>query len=126
MSLISSFWDGFIEKLEINKKNNPVMYPLLKYAKPIELTDNKITLSVDSPGAQEFLEKRSKEIETAFFNHSKKRIEIKFLVKIPSKKSVTLPLLTFEPSIEDVFVNRKHNLCMRSNNVFDVIFIVQA
>lgn len=113
MSLISSFWDGFIEKLGKNKENNPVMYPLLKYANPIELTEGKITVSVDSPGAQEFLEKRSKEIETALFDHSQKRIEVEFIIKIPSKKSITSPLLSFEPSIEDIFVksglNKKYN-----------------
>lgn len=113
MSLLSSFWDGFIEKLGENKENNPVMYPLLKQAKLIELTDDKITLSVGSPGAQEFLEKRSSEIEAAFFDHSQKKIEIEFIIKIPSKKSVSPPLLSFEPSIEDVFVksglNKKYN-----------------
>ena len=113
MSLISSFWDGFIEKLGKNKENNPVMYPLLKYANPIELTESKITVSVDSPGAQEFLEKRSKEIETALFDHSQKRIEVEFIIKTPSKKSIAPPLLSFEPSIEDIFVksglNKKYN-----------------
>jgi len=113
MSLISSFWNRFIEKLEKNKENNPVMYPLLKYAKPIKLTEDKIIISVDSPGAQEFLEKRSKEIDAALFDHSQKRIEVEFIIRIPSKKSITPPLLSFEPSIEDVFVksglNKKYN-----------------
>lgn len=113
MSLISSFWDGFIEKLGKSKDNNPVTYPLLKYAKPIELTEDIITVSVDSPGAQEFLEKRANEIEAALFDHSKKKIKIKFIIKIPSKKNISPPLLSFEPSIEDVFVksglNKKYS-----------------
>lgn len=113
MSLISSFWDGFIEKLGKNKENNQVVYPLLKQAKIIKLEENKITLSVNSPGAQEFLEKRINKIEDDFFNHSQKRTEIEIVVKIPSKKNVVSPLLSFEPSIEDVFaksgLNRKYN-----------------
>ncbi len=103
MSLISSFWNGFIEKLEKNKQNNPVTYPLLKHAIPIELTENKIVVSVDSQAAQEFLAKRASEIETAFFNHSQKKVEIEFIIKPPSKKKVDPPLFSFEPSIEDVF-----------------------
>lgn len=103
MSLLSSFWDGFIEKLEINKQNNPVMYPLLKHANPIELTENKIIVSVDSPGAQEFLAKRAAEIERALFNHSQKKIEIEFVISPPSKKKVDPPLFSFEPSVEDIF-----------------------
>lgn len=113
MSLISSFWDGFIEKLGKNKENNQVVYPLLKQAKIIKLEENKITLSVNSPGAQEFLEKRINKIEDDFFNHSQKRIEIEIVVKIPSKKNAVSPLLSFEPTIEDVFaksgLNRKYN-----------------
>ncbi len=113
MSLISSFWDGFIEKLEKNKKNNPVMYPLLKNAGPIELKENKIIVSVNSPGAQEFLAKRTAEIESAFFDHSQKKVEIEFIIKTPSKKKADPPLLSFEPSIEDIFIksglNNKYN-----------------
>lgn len=111
MSLISSSWEGFIEKL--GKENNPVVYPLLKQAKIITANDDKITFSIGSSAAREFLEKRTTEIELAFFNYSQKKIEIEFIVKAPSKKSVAPPLLSFEPSIEDVFaksgLNKKYN-----------------
>ncbi|MBI5123687.1 chromosomal replication initiator protein DnaA [Candidatus Roizmanbacteria bacterium] len=124
MSLLSSFWDGFIEKLEKNKENNPVTYPLLKYANPIKFTENKIIVSVDSLVAQEFLAKRTIEIENAFFNHSQKKVEIEFIIKPPSnKKKVDSPLLSFEPSIEDIFaksgLNNKYsfdNFAVSSTN----------
>lgn len=103
MSLLSSFWDGFLDKLEKSKQNNPVIYPLLKHARPVELTENKIVVSVDSPGAKEFLAKRTAEIESALFDHSQKKIEVEFIVKAPSKKKDEPPLLTFEPSVEDIF-----------------------
>jgi chromosomal replication initiator protein len=113
MSLISSFWNEFIEKLGKNKKNNPVMYPLLKNAGPVEFLENKIIISVDSPGAQEFLAKRITEIESAFFNHSQKKVEIKFIIKPSTKKRIDPPLFSFEPSMEDVFtksgLNNKYN-----------------
>lgn len=113
MSLISSYWDGFIKELGKNKDNDPVIYPLLKQSKIVKLTDDKITLSVVSSGAHEFLAKRVSKIESAFFDHSQKKIEIDFIIKIPSKKSVVPPLLSFEPSIEDVFakagLSKKYN-----------------
>jgi len=113
MSLLPSFWDGFIEKLEKSKQNNPVMYPLLKHARPIELTENKITVSVDSQAAKDFLAKKTTEIEAALFDHSQKKINIKFVIRPPSKKKVDSPLLSFEPSIEDIFsksgLNNKYN-----------------
>jgi len=113
MSLLSSYWEGFIKKLGEKEDKNSVLPSLLKQAKIVSLTDNIITLSVVSQGAYDFLEKRIDKIETDFFNHSQQRIEIKFLIKAPSKKNIIPPLLSFEPSIEDVFVksglNKKYN-----------------
>jgi len=114
MSLISSYWESFVKKLvEENKDKRSVIPSLLNQAKIVELNDDKISLSVASPGAYDFLAKRSHEIEQRFFNHSQKKIEIEFIVKMPSKKTVSAPLLSFEPSIEDVFakagLNKKYN-----------------
>ena len=113
MSLLSSYWNGFIENLGKNKENSPVMYPLLKQAKVVKFTDNKVTLSITSPGAQIFLEKRTNEIEASFFEFTQKKIEIDFIIKISTNKTVTAPLLSFEPSIEDVFtkagLSKKYN-----------------
>jgi len=114
MSLLSSFWNGFIEKLEKSKQNNPVTYPLLKHAHPVELTEKKIVVSVDSQAAQEFLAKRTNEIEASLFSHSQKKLEIDFILKpLSNKKKLYPPLLSFEPSMEDVFaksgLNHKYN-----------------
>src|SRR3989339_1495075 len=113
MSLLSSYWEGFIKKLGEKEDKNSVLPSLLKQAKIVSLTDNIITLSVVSQGAYDFLEKRIDKIESDFFNHSQQRIEIKFLIKAPSKKNIIPPLLSFEPSIEDIFVksglNKKYN-----------------
>jgi len=114
MSLLSSYWESFVKKLvEENRDRRSVIPSLLNQAKIIELTDDKITLSVASPGAYDFLEKRITEIEVAFFDHSQKKIKIEFIVKIPTKKNVVAPLLSFEPSIEDVFakagLNKKYS-----------------
>ncbi len=113
MSLISSYWDAFIKNLGESKDSNPVMYPLLKQAKIVRADDEKITLSVSSSGAQEFLQKRSGEIEASFFGYSQKKVQIEFTIKTPTKKIVAAPLLSFEPSIEDISVkaglNKKYN-----------------
>lgn len=112
MSLIPSYWDGFIQKL--GKENNPVLYPLLKYAKIISIDDEKIVLSVVSSGPYDFLTKRVGEIEQQFFNFSQKKIKLDFIIKPPTKKNIIAPLLSFEPSIEDVFakagLNKKYSI----------------
>ena len=113
MSLLSSFWESFLESFEKNKQDKSITYPLLKHSRPVELTENKLVVSVESPSTQEFLAKRSEEIETALFDHSQKKIEIEFIITPPKKKRVDSPLLSFEPSIEDVFsrsgLNNKYN-----------------
>ncbi|MDO8741566.1 MAG: chromosomal replication initiator protein DnaA [Candidatus Roizmanbacteria bacterium] len=115
MSLISSYWEVFVKKfVEENKGNRSIIPSLLNQAKIIESSDDKISLSVASPGAYDFLVKRTAEIEQLFFNHSQKKIKVEFIVKMPSKKAVFAPLLSFEPSIEDVFdkagLNKKYSL----------------
>ncbi|MFA5770613.1 MAG: chromosomal replication initiator protein DnaA [Patescibacteria group bacterium] len=113
MSLISSYWEGFLKKLEEKEGKNSVLVSLLKQAKIVNITDDKITLSVVSQGTYDFLEKRIDKIEIDFFEHSQKKIEINFTVKAPSKKNIVPPLLSFEPSIEDIFakagLNKKYN-----------------
>src|SRR3989339_659471 len=101
MSLLSSYWEGFLKKLEEKEGKNSVLVSLLKQAKIINITDDKIILSVVSQGTYDFLEKRIDKIEADFFNHSQKKVEIEFIVKMASKKTVAAPLLSFEPSIED-------------------------
>jgi chromosomal replication initiator protein len=112
MSLTSSYWDSFIQKL--GKENNPVLYPLLKYAKIISIDDEKITLSVVSSGPYDFLTKRVDKIEEQFFNFCQKKIKLDFVIKTPTKKNAITPLLSFEPSIEDIFVkaglNKKYSI----------------
>lgn len=102
-----------MESFEKNKRDKSITYPLLKHGRPIELTENKIVVSIDSPSAQEFLEKRSSEIESALFGHSQKKLAIEFVIKPPSKRRVESPLFSFEPSIDDVFVksglSKKYN-----------------
>lgn len=113
MSLTSSYWEGFVKKFGEKDNQNSVIPSLLKQTKIVEATDDKIVLSVASPGAYDFLEKRIDKIESGYFDYSQKRITVELIIKIPSKKAVTAPLLSFEPSIEDVFVkaglNKKYS-----------------
>jgi chromosomal replication initiator protein len=113
MSLLSSFWEDFLKKLENNQKNIPVLYSVLKQTKPLELTEDKIIISCENQGIRFFLEKRVGEIEKELLNHQKKKIKVEFTISPLTKKKVDSPLLTFEPSQEDLFskagLNNKYN-----------------
>ena len=104
MSFLSSLWNGFLIKLEKNQADNPVLYSVLKQLTPIELTEEKIVLSCSSQGVKSFLEKRVLEIEKELSSQLQKKITAEFMIAPKTKKKTESPLLSFEPSNEDVFI----------------------
>lgn len=113
MSLLSSFWNDFLENLEKSQDKIPVLYSILKHVKPVELTDDKIVVSCENQGARIFLDQRKAEIEQELFKHIKKSISIDFILQATEKKKTDSPLLSFEPSPEDLYtksgLNHKYN-----------------
>lgn len=101
--MLSSFWNDFLKSLEANKQKTPVLYSLLKQLKPVELTENRLTLSCNNQGFKFFLEKKTGEIENTLSQFSRKRISVSLIVAPSKKKQKDAPLLTFEPSINDLF-----------------------
>ncbi len=103
MSFLSSFWNDFLNNLELNQDKIPVLYSILKHVKPIELTEEKIIVACESPGAKIYLDQRKIEIEAEIKRHLKKNLNIEFIVQISQKKKVEAPLLSFEPAPGDLF-----------------------
>jgi len=108
MSILSSFWDQFLESLLVGKdKNNPpVIYSLSKQLHPVELTENKIILGCENTGMKFYLEsgKARAEIENAISNHAGKKIAVELqVVTSPKKKAKETPLFNFKPTLNDLF-----------------------
>lgn len=112
MSFLSSIWNGFLVDLENNKGQVPVLYSILKHVKPVELKDDKIILACENQGAKIFLEQRKGQVEGVLFQHLKKRVSVDFIMAPPHAKKVESPLLSFEPTVEDLFtragLNKKY------------------
>lgn len=104
MSLLSSFWQEFLEHLFQNKKRLPVLFSLLKQINPSEVTEDSLTLDCENQGIKIFLDKRISEIEKEIFLFSNKKIKVNLKIKEVHKKQADAPLLSFEPSQEDVLV----------------------
>ncbi len=100
MSVLSSFWNGFLERLSIDKKY-PVLLSVLKQVKPLELTDKSITVGCERQGIGSYLEKHRPQIEQELYKHLKKHLVIKFTIVETQKKPSETPLLSFAPSTED-------------------------
>lgn len=104
MSLLSSFWAGFLEYLSKNQKRIPVIFSLLKQTVPTELADTSITLTCENQGIRIFLEKRTLDIEKELFLFAQRKIGLFFLVSEPKKKQKETPLLSFEPNQDDILL----------------------
>jgi len=113
MSLLSSFWIEFLTKYENFSEKNSVLLSVLKQTKPTELTENKLFIGCNSFGVKKFLEPKTKDIEEKIFQIFKKKLSVEFTILPPQKKSSPPPLLSFEETIDDVFVraglNKKYS-----------------
>lgn len=113
MSLLSSVWSEFLEKIGQEKPNLPVLYSILKQVAPIELTEEKIILSCENQGTRLFLEPKKADVEREVSLHFKKNLSVEFVIAPPKKKKVESPLLSFEPRPEDLYtksgLNHKYN-----------------
>ncbi len=102
MSLLSSFWNGFLESLSHNQKKSPFLANVLAQVKPLKITEDSVLLGFENQGVRIYLEKRIQEIEIRLKEYAKKKIKVEFS-QIEKKKKEDPPLLSFRPSIEDIF-----------------------
>lgn len=123
MSLLGSFWNQFLAKLEEVKEKKSVLYSILKQTRPIELTEEKIIIACDSYGIKKFLDPKIKEIEDYIYKNLDRRLAVEFVIAPRQKKKSVSPLLTFEPAVEDLFIkaglNKKYsfdNFAVSSTN----------
>ncbi len=126
MFLLTSFWQQFLTKLYKIKGKNSVVVSILKQTKPIELKEKEIIIGCDSYAVKKYLDSKTKELNEVLKTHLKADLEIVFnvLEKQPvKKKQPSSPLLSFEPSIEDIYIkaglNKKYtfeNFAVSSTN----------
>ncbi len=103
MSILSSFWDQFLEPFAKNQKKAPVLFSFLKQLSPVELTENKIILGCQNPGLKFYLDKKLYDLEDAISIHAGKRLKVELIVVAAKKKNKDAPLLNFQPSLGDLF-----------------------
>ncbi|OGK12605.1 chromosomal replication initiator protein DnaA [Candidatus Roizmanbacteria bacterium RIFCSPHIGHO2_02_FULL_37_15] len=105
MSILSSFWDQFIESIAKNQKKYPLLFPLLKQIHPVELTEEKIVLSCQNQGLKFYLDKGKphEELEDSLSEQAGKRIRIELSVTSTKKRPKDAPLLNFQPTLSDLY-----------------------
>ncbi len=102
--MLTSLWNEFLGSFEKNKKDAPVIASILKQVYPLELTEGGIVLGCDNNGVKIYIEKRVGELERLLSLHLKTKTSIQIVIKPKKQKNASpAPLLTFQPSMDDVF-----------------------
>ncbi len=96
----ASFWPDFLQFLSDKEDLKPTL-GFLRQLSLIETQNNKIIINCPNQGVAFFLQKKVPLLEKYLTEHLNKQITIEFVVK-SKKKRVEEPLLSFEPSLEDV------------------------
>ncbi len=95
-------WTEFLEKFAQEK--NDLLFSFLKQGQPVSLIENTLTLSYTNQGLASYLEKRKSDIERFIEKHTGSKIQIEFIFETKQTKKEAPPILTYEPSKEDVFI----------------------
>ncbi len=104
MSILSSFWEDFLKETAINSSQKSISHQLLKTLHPVELTEEKIVLAAGNQSVKGFLDKKLFEVEAILEKHAQKKLKVEWVVEPTKKKKLKEePLLTFQPTLEDVF-----------------------
>lgn len=101
--MLQSFWQGFIQHVEKTDKKNPIIRSLLSQLHPIELTEYKIIARCENQGVKLYLEKKTLIIEQLLYSYLNKKLSIDLIIEEKKKKKEP-PLLSFQPSSEDMFL----------------------
>lgn len=112
-----AFWNEFLNYVEQNQKQNPVIYSLLKQLRPGDVADNKITLACENHGIRMYMEKKIPLIEQLLMEHTGKKMFVHLTVDVKKPKDTKVtPLLSFEPSTDDIAVKAGLNLKYHFDN----------
>lgn len=103
MSILSSFWEQFLETLNKKEEKIPVLISFLKQLKPVELSEEKVVLGCINQGLKFYFDKRPLELEDLISSYAGKRLKVELIVTSSKKKAKNTPLLNFKPNLNDLF-----------------------
>jgi len=100
--MLSSFWDSFLSSVEEKIKSNPIFLSVMQNAVVLEMKEGLIVVGVTNKGAKTYLDGKSEVLGVYLTQHvgSKTQIEVRI---IEQKQQKNAPLLSFEPSREDLY-----------------------
>ncbi len=104
--MLSSLWEGFLKEFEKRKEQTPVLVSFVHQFSPLELSNDTLVLGCENAGVKLYVEKRIKEVEHALSQHLHKPTLIQIVItqkKKSGRPTPDTPLLSFQPSLDDLF-----------------------
>lgn len=103
--MLPHIWSQFLAQVEKDfNKRQPALFLFLKQLEFVSLQENRLTLNCHNPGLRSYVEQRldlvEKELE--LFTHNKTIISL--VVSLPKKRLKETPLLSFQPSTDDILI----------------------
>ena len=101
--MLHSVWSEFLEHFKKNNGEFPVIFDLLRLTELESLTETEVGILCSDNGAKFYLERKRNDVERTISSFFKKKLTIKIIVKEKQRKREE-PLLSFQPTQEDIFV----------------------
>ncbi len=122
--MLDVFWREFLTYLSAEfAKKQPVIFLFLKQLKPTTLNNDRLVLSCTNQGLKTFFDKKIRLLEEELSRYAKKSMAIELTVLSKAKKTDEPPLLSFQPSTDDLltrsgFLNKYsfENFAVSSSN----------
>lgn len=103
--MASSVWGQFLTSSEAGfNKKQPVLFLFLKQLQLLDINNEKLVLGCNNSGLKIFIEKKLPLIEQELGNFTKKKLKIELVVAPSKKQAKDAPLLSFQPTTEDVLI----------------------
>jgi len=101
--MLHSVWNDFLEHFKKNSGEFPVVFDLLRLTELESITETEVGLLCSDNGAKFYLERKREDVERTISSFFKKKLTIRIVVKEKQRKKES-PLLSFQPTQEDVFI----------------------
>lgn len=105
-------WNDFIKFAEESPLVQKIILSTIRAMKPQEILDDKIVIVCESSGVKMFFKTRGRAIENALNMFFNKPMKLEYVVAEKKSAPVETPLLTYQPSTDDLAVkaglNRKY------------------
>jgi len=100
--MLTTFWESVVAEIQEKHEKNPIFSSIISGVHPVEISDDTIIIGCPSLGAKQYLDGKTMVVEDVVSFKAGKKTLVSFIV-VAETKTVTGPLLDFQPTKEDIY-----------------------